>query len=226
MKKSVMWIFVFLFLTTAAFASRFPTASAIFEYRKGTCLENGTMLLNLTHDGVTIKLSDINMTIEGDYMPRMPLRGSWYQGRYRVENYTGRSMMGDMQRFTFITDNTYRAPGKYIIKMHWPSRSIYQNNIMFAVECPGMPCASNNNCLSEQFCSNQTKKCEWSRCGQNDFAVGHTCLPRCNDYDKCTEDHFVDGKCANVKIENCEASGQMFVKYGFFRRLWNWISRR
>lgn len=228
MKRVVWWMLV-LALIISVSASYLPQPGAIFTFKGATCYTNGTMLINITHEGTIVAFSSINMTVESDELSKQIMHGEWLVGNYPREdlrypdnNYTGTDI-SSKSRFFYKTTTPMFTKGKYIVTLMWPSNTIYYEKIMFAVECPGKPCNSNDNCISEQRCENQT--CKWIKCTQDNMAMGHVCQPKCNDYDSCTQDYYINGKCTFIKIDNCPAKTGL-KETNLFKIIWNWLKSR
>ncbi len=234
--KKIVFSLMFLISIVSASASYFPQPGIIFEFKGAECFSNGSILLNLTHEGNTVAFSRINLTAESEELSPQPLFGEWLIGGYPAVNYdypagnyTGNNFFGKT-RFKFKTTNNIFTKGEYIVTLSWPSNSLYQDKIKFAVECPGIICNSDDDCINQQQCLNQT--CEWVKCAPDQFATGHTCLPRCNDYDFCTKDYFIDGRCVYEKIENCIVQNKTAVQQkeqetdNIFIRFWKWLKSR
>ena len=226
--KGAVWCLVFLVTLISASASYFPQPGIIFGFKGAECT-NGTLLFNLTHEGNSLAFSAVNFTIESNALTPQRLTGDWYIGGYPsanydfpADNYTGNDFFGK-SRIGFKSINKFYTKGNYTITLTWPSNSLYYDRIKFAVNCPGVKCTNNDQCISQQQCTNQT--CEWVRCSQDKFATGHTCLPKCNDYNECTNDYYVNGQCVYVKIDNCpkEAFGK---ETNIFALIWNWLKGR
>lgn len=234
--KGVVLVLAVMLAIVSVSASYFPSPDAIFEWKKSNCSENGTITFEVAHEGVTIKFTDIELTIENENGLSVPMVGSWYQRKWLAENYTGSDFSGST-RFVFESIPGIYTTGKYKVRLGWPSTTEYYNNIQFAVECPGIPCSTNNDCNLQQECSN--KVCSWLKCGESDYAMGHKCLPKCNDYDSCTTDYLINNKCEFIKKEGCcnkdeDCSAKQVCEDGnceektelnIFQRFWNWLTR-
>ena len=225
--KGAVWALVFLVILVSASAAFFPQPGVIFEFKGAEC-NNGTLFFNLTHEGNSIPFSSINFLLEGETLTQN-LEGSWYIGGYPSSNYefpaddyTGNDFFGK-SRIRFKSTNSFYTKDKYTITMIWPSNSLYYDRIKFAVQCPAIQCANNDKCISQQACTNQT--CEWIKCPEDKFATGHTCLPKCNDYDKCTNDYYVDGKCVYTNIVGCTKE-EVVKETNIFAIIWNWLKSR
>ena len=231
--KGFAWGLAVLFALTLVSATYLPQPGIIFEYKGATCFSDGSMVLNLTHEGNNIAFKKINLTVEGEKLAPQKLLGNWFIGvfpatnyEHPADNYTGSNYLGK-QRFKYKTLPNMYTEGEYIITLSWPSNTIYYDKIKFAVNCPGIPCTSNDQCILQQACTNQT--CEWIQCEESDFAMGHTCLPKCNDYDPCTNDYFANEQCVFVKIGNCavDAKGKIVAEpTNIFARFWNWLKSK
>jgi hypothetical protein len=210
--KRLIWGLVFFITLISVNASYFPQPGVIFEFKGALCDSTGMIALNLSHEGNSVRFEDVKITAESNITKSLPLTGGWFIGGDPVYNYdfpenltTGNNFFGK-QRFKFRTTNNIFTKGRYVVTLSWPSNSVYQDEIMFAIECPGIECKSNDGCVSQQTCTNNI--CEWVKCDEDKFAVGHTCLPKCNDYDACTQDYYIDEKCIYTEIKNCCKSNQ------------------
>jgi hypothetical protein len=231
--KSIVWGLVFLIAVVSASASYLPQPGIIFEYKGANCFANGSITINLTHEGNNIPFKKINLTVESDQLPPQPLYGRWYIGEVLTsyyeppaDNYTGDNYV-NKKRFKYKTTTDMYTKGDYTITLSWPSNTIYYDKIKFGVSCPGKPCQTNDQCILQQACVNST--CEWVQCKESDFAMGHTCLPKCNDYDPCTNDYFTNEQCVYVKINDCKVdkeTGKVVTPTNIFARFWNWLKNK
>ncbi len=213
MKRVMFGLILFLFMlisVNAANPTYMPLPGVVFELKSVECFSNGSIDINLTHEGASVAFKDINLTAESEDLNNLPMIGEWMYGGYPItnygtptENYTGSDFFGK-RIFKFETTHNIYTKGKYTITLVWPSNSAFYDRIKFAVECPGISCTDNDRCISQQSCSNST--CAWIKCDESSFASGHVCLPRCNDYDSCTNDYFIDGQCVYIKTEGCNPS--------------------
>ena len=233
MKWGVLVIIVLLSVVSAN-ASRFPEPGVIFQIKKANCTENGTIILDITHEGGIVKYSDILINSSNNEF-KAPLIGEWlYRDNYKIaENYTDNDLLSKSW-LRFRTTNDIFTTGKYIITLSWPSNTIYYDKTMAAVECPGISCGSNDDCVNQQRCYNNI--CEWISCPPSQFAMGHTCLSKCEDYNSCTKDYYTEGSCTYIKIQECcskntdcgkekECISQKCVIKGknIFEKFWNWL---
>lgn len=245
MKKLVYFI-ILLLAATMAYASLMPAADTVFTFKRAACFSNGIMEINVTHEGLSVRLADINMTVENEFLTPRPLIGAWYRGGYPTTNYerpfdnvTGQDFVSKLW-LTYRTDDLY-TKGDYIITLSWPSNTIYYDHIKFAVQCPGIICDEKTNlpCTGDQKCIN--KVCEWFKCNDDQIAIGNTCMPRCNDYNVCTKDYYIDGQCIYVKKEGCcnidddcndgfrcdnKQCALNVPQWNIFSRFWYWLKSR
>ncbi len=228
MKRYVFSI-IFLLSIISVSANYLPTNDIILGIRGTECLSNGSLILNITHNGRSMPFSDINLTIESDTMQPQPVLGNWFIGEDPVTNYdfpdnefTGNDFTG-IATFRFVTSNNIYTTGTYTLTVNWPG-TIYYNHIKYAIRCPGKACSSNDECVSQQTCSN--KICQWLVCGEGQIATGHTCINQCNDNNKCTKDYFIDGKCVYTKINNCNKETGNTITKNIFARFWDWLKSR
>lgn len=240
--KSSVWGIILL-IAMISVSAEYPSPDTLFQFNKAACLDTGSALINLTHEGMTIAFSDLNFTIEGEDLSPQPLNGEWFIANYPVSNYefpddkfTGPDFVSSA-RFTYITTSPKLAEGKYIVTLSWPSNTIYYDNIKFAINCPGFKCKTNDDCLSQQVCENL--KCKWLKCSESAYATGHNCLPKCDDNNKCTNDYQIEGKCVYIKIDGCCNKNEDCEKpkecignkcneksMNMFARFWNWLKSK
>lgn len=202
MKKGLIFVLSLLILAISSNAL-WQYSEMIFTFRGASCDNTGTISVNITHDGNVVKFGDINLTVKNDVTGSVPLIGSWFDGSNQevgLNNLT----YGDVKATDYLKfkSNKIYTKGKYIITMSWPS-NIYNDKIMFAVDCPGIKCNDNYGCVGQQSCNNNTKICEWLDCGEGGVANGHKCFSKCDDGDICTKDYYIEGQCVNTKSENC-----------------------
>jgi hypothetical protein len=235
--KGGVYILILL-LAVISVSAYYPSPDAYFEYKIGKCMADGTIEINVSHYGKVLKSSEIKMDIEGDALSKQSLIGNWYVGRLEQINATGADFTNP-KRYTFRSLPKIYTTGKYIITLSWPSSSIYYDNIKFAVECYGLPCQTNDECISQQECKKGL--CTWVSCAQDQYASGHVCFKKCEDYNVCTKDYLIDEKCIHSSIDKCcnankdcnadeECQEKLCVKksffegQGFFQRFWNWLT--
>jgi hypothetical protein len=232
--KSIVWGLVLLIAFVSSYAAFFPEPGIVFEFKGAEC-SNGTIWLNVTHEGNNIAYKNINLTVESDALPAQRLLGDWFISGSPAKNYdyplnisTGNNFFSKM-RFRFKTAVPMFTESRYIVTLNWKSNSIYYDRIKFAVNCPAKQCVNDNQCISQQACVNQT--CQWLDCDQDKFAMGHSCLPKCNDEDECTNDYFIDGQCVFVKIDDCMTVEEKIEieqkqSMNIFVAFWNWLKSR
>lgn len=228
--KGAVWGLIFLVTLISVSATYFPQPGVIFGFKGAEC-KNGTLSFNLTHEGNSVGFSSVNFTVESDDLGPQALQGTWYidsdpvtNYEFPANNYTGDDFFGK-SFYKFRSNSNFYAQGKYVVTLAWPSNSLYYDHIQFAAVCPGIKCQNNDQCISQQQCTNQT--CQWVKCSQDKFATGHNCLPKCNDYNDCTNDYYVNGKCAYVKINNCVVKNPTIAgTKNIFVLIWEWLTSR
>ena len=236
MKKVLLGLVILLSIISAS-ASYVPEPGVIFQIKKANCTDNGTIILDITHEGGIIKYSDILINATNGNI-KTSLIGEWfYPDNYKIpKNYTDNDLFSK-GRLRFKTINNIFTKGKYIITLSWPSNTIYYDKTMAAAECPGIICQTNKDCISQQSCLNNV--CEWVSCPLSQFASGHTCLDKCEDYNSCTKDYYTEGSCTYIKIQNCCSkdsdcekekicSSQKCIIKGsnIFEKIWNWLKSK
>ena len=226
--KGGIWALVFLVTFVSASAAFFPQPGVIFGVKEYVC-NDGVFTFNVTHEGNLVAFKDVRFVMENDALGQQELVGDWFIGGYPssnydypAANYTDNDFFGK-SRFTFKSRYNFYTKGRYEITLIWPSNSLYYDRIKFAVQCPGLPCEINDQCISQQQCTNQI--CEWVKCPEDKFATGHTCLPKCNDYDKCTSDYYIDGKCVYTDIVGCTKE-EIVEETNIFVIIWNWLKSK
>ncbi|HME87504.1 MAG TPA: hypothetical protein VKE88_03770 [Candidatus Nanoarchaeia archaeon] len=245
MARGIIYTLAFLLLVTTTYAAYFPQPDVYFEFRQSTCI-NGSIIANITHLGKSLKFTDIIMTVEGDKLPKQELTGSWYVGGYPSSNYgypagnyTGHDFV-TTTRFEFKSLPRIYTTGEYKVHVEWPSSSLYYDNIQFSVSCPGISCATNDDCISQQACGAQNT-CEWLDCSDQEYAMGHRCFSQCDDQNVCTKDFYIDNGCINTELEGCctndnqcgagscqenkcvSAFKTTVQKLNIFQKVWNWL---
>lgn len=236
MKLGVLGIIVLLMIVSVS-ASYFPEPGVVFQIKKANCTENGTIILEITHEGGVVKYSDIIINASNDDYTA-PLIGEWYYpDDFKIpKNYTDSDLLYSGW-LRFKTTNNIFTKGKYILTLYWPSNTIYFDRTMAAAECPGIKCKTNDDCVSQQACKNNM--CEWISCLPSEFATGHTCLPRCEDYNPCTKNYYTEESCTYVKIKGCcnknieceneqECLNNKCLTKGsnIFIKFWNWLKSK
>ncbi|MEK6887066.1 MAG: hypothetical protein AABW88_04485 [Nanoarchaeota archaeon] len=236
MKRGVLGLMILLMMVSVS-ASYFPEPGVIFQIKKTNCTENGTIILDITHEGGLVKFSDIKINTSNSEF-KTQLIGEWVsKDNYKLaENYTDNDLLSKSW-LRFRTTNNVFTKGKYIITLSWPSNTIYYDKTMAAVECPGIICKTNNDCVNQQSCVNNV--CEWIACPPSQFATGHTCIPKCEDYNSCTSDYYTEGSCTYIKKQGCcnkdidcekenKCLTQKCVIKGenIFERFWNWLKSK
>ena len=236
MKLRALSIIILLAMISVS-ASYLPEPGVIFQIKKTNCTDNGTIILDITHEGGIVKYSDIVINAS-NADAKAPLIGEWfYPDNYKIpENYTD-SDVRYKSSIRFRTTNNVFTKGKYIITLSWPSNTIYYDKTMAAVECPGISCKVNDDCVSQQECKNNL--CEWISCPESQIAMGHICTSKCEDYNSCTTDYYTDEGCTYIKIQGCcnkDAdctkekvclSQKCFIKgKNIFEKFWNWLKSR
>jgi len=234
--KRLVWGMIFLLMISFVSASYTPTPALLFEYKKSNCT-NGTLTFDVTHEGVTVAYKDLNITVKSDDLKEMPLRGDWYYpDNYKIpENYTGSDFTSKLLIRYKATTQMF-TKGKYIVGLRWPSNTVYNENIQFAAECQGIRCEKDNDCILQQKCTDNI--CEWVKCDETQYAIGHRCFQKCEDYNSCTTDYFIDNQCIHIEIDNCcnndgdceinqicenKACKGITSKFNFIKKFWNWL---
>ncbi len=194
-------------LSTLAYASTLPTANVIFVYEGAGCGTDGSVTINMSHSGEAVDYSDINITVTGDYLNAQPVQGLWYRGSYPVTNYevpfdksTDQDFVSSRD-YQFVSNPGIYTTGTYKFTVSWPSSTIYYDHFNFAVYCPGIRCATNDSCISQQACTNGL--CSWTDCNQDSYAMGHTCFNRCTNNTICTKSYYINDQCIYVQKDGC-----------------------
>ncbi len=205
-KGEVYTIAVFAILVSVISVSAeiyIPQPDSFFRYRNATCDENGTISIDVIHNGINTYFRDINFTIESSELSPIKMTGSWWQFEWFVQNYTNYTGpdFTSSSMYTFKSTTGIYTKGTYKIRMDWPSNSIYATNIQFAVNCSGISCKTDDDCIGQQECKGNF--CAWLNCSEDRYPIGHTCMKRCEDNNKCTTDYYIDNQCLFQKIDKC-----------------------
>ncbi|MBN2421417.1 hypothetical protein JXB27_04015 [Candidatus Woesearchaeota archaeon] len=219
MKRGLIFLAVLLSINLS-FASITQTPDFEIVKKTGTCFSDGSILFNITRGTNAVLPTNITITIEGDKLDKMKLPGKWQIGNYPLENY---EQIDKLRANTWsFKSSPVLAEGTYAIKLEWESRQDYASGTSFAVNCPARKCISNDDCTSQQKCTDGA--CVWLECPEGTYAMGHACLGICEDYDECTNDYFIDGECIHTENDKCKEQEPVEKKLSILQKIWNWLT--
>src|SRR5689334_17149884 len=87
MSKGIIFTLAFLLAVVSVSASYLPVSDIIFEYKGVECDTNGTITINVTHEGASLRYGDIKLTAHSDAIAPIDMIGKWYIGSHPASNY-------------------------------------------------------------------------------------------------------------------------------------------